>query len=189
MSVSTTVGAKAPRDAADNTGGLVESAWWDVAAPVSILIAPVVAFAAFHKYSYFTLEFLAGFGFFTLVGILIGLAIVRGPTWRKVAAITLLLTVYVDLQFGELLVGFDEFWSHATLPLALLVFLVFSLWLRQHLTLMITTIFGTIVLSTLLIPPRAALPNTRHTSRPNKAVASALWARPGWGRSRQASID
>lgn len=159
MSVSTTVGAKAPRDAADNTGGLVESAWWDVAAPVSILIAPVVAFAAFHRYSYFTLEFLAGLGFFTLVGILIGLAIVRGPTWRKVAAITLLLTVYVDLQFGELLVGFGGFWSHATLPLAFLVFLVLSLWLRQHLTLMITTIFGTIVLSTLLIPPRAALPN------------------------------
>lgn len=172
MSVSTTVSAKAPGHARDNTDGLVGSAWWDVAAPVSILVAPVVAFAAFHEYSYFTLEFLTGIGFFSLVGIVIGLAIFRGTTWRKIAAITLLLTIYVDLQFGELVLGIRSFWSHAILPLAFLAILVLSLWLRQHLTLLVTTVFSTIVLSTLLIPPRAAPPN--YPLSPQLATNAAL---------------
>lgn len=172
MSVSTTAGANAPETASDGAGGLVGSAWWDVAAPVSILIAPVVAFAAFHKYSYFTLEFLVGIGFFILVGAALGLVIVSGRPWRKIAVITSLLTVYVDLQFGELLLGIGGFWSHAMLPLTFLVFLGVSLWLHQHLTLMITTIFGTIVLSTLLIPPQAAAP--RYPVSPNLSANTGL---------------
>ncbi len=152
MSFSTITDAPASDVKPARTGRLTLSTLWDIAAPTTILVAPTLAFASFHNYSFFSPEIFVGIGLLACLGAILGYLIL-GRTKAKVIVIALLLTLYMDLQFAPVFVAAGPFWSKALLPLIALGFLALSVWLRQHLTLLATTFFGTIVISTLLFPP------------------------------------
>ncbi len=132
--------------------------WPDLAAPVLILVAPFLAFAAFHNYDHFTAEILAGAGALVAIGLIAGLAIATGGPWRKALLMAALLTLYVDFQFGQFFIFAKSYWSYLILIGAFAVFFGLSLLLRQHLSVIVAAILGTIVAATVLFPPSGAPP-------------------------------
>ena len=59
---------------------------WYLSAPMLILVTPVVAFAAYHNYSYFTVEWFAGLAISAIVGLALGLIVILTGRRTSIAA-------------------------------------------------------------------------------------------------------
>lgn len=136
--------------------------FWNLSAPVLILVTPLVAFAAYHNYSYFRMEWLAGAGISVMVGLLFGLGITvtskRARYPIKAILVALLLTYFVDIQFPEVIQSKILFWSIANLCAALTVFFIIGLFLQKHLMQISATVFAVMIATTIIFPPETTPP-------------------------------
>lgn len=134
-------------------------------APALILLAPLVGFLRYHNYDILRAETLLCIGLFILVGLAIGAFVALRPDLLRPAVIGLLLILILDLHLRSAeqvwpaqFVEWDLAWAHKFVVL-IAGFLVVTLvlmtvtWLvRQHLGTIVSSIFGVIVLASLLLP-------------------------------------
>lgn len=137
----------------------------NILAPALVLLTPLVGFLSYHRYDLWRTESLLSIGAVLLAGLAISAMIAIRAELLRPAAIGLLLVLFLDMQFRPRLDDWNGFLSRwhfgvedsADLLVAAIAILTFAslilCWfLRAHLGTIISCVFGTMVLSTLLLP-------------------------------------
>jgi len=134
-------------------------------APTLILLTPLVGFLRYHHYDILRAETLSCVGLVILVGLAISAFVELRPGLLRPAVIGLLLFLFLDLHLRSAeqvwvaqFARWDLAWAHklmvltAGLLVIALVFMTVTWLFRQHLGTIVSSIFGVIVLASLLLP-------------------------------------
>lgn len=146
-----------------NTAPFARLANW--MAPALILLTPLVGFLVYHHYDVLRAETLSCAGLFILIGLAISAFIELRPGLLRPAVIALLLILFLDLHLRSAeqawlaqFVRWDLAWAHklmvltAGLLIIALVLMTVTWMIRQHLGTIVSSIFGVVVLTSLLLP-------------------------------------
>jgi len=127
---------------------------YGLAAPVLLLLSPLVVFLKHNEYGIQRAESLFALGLFLVVGLLLGLIMLLGRTPARVVILALLATHILDMQ----MVGLKPLLALATaLAVSILTWI-----LRRH-ALRLATVIGAVMLLTSLFMPGGRL-IVRHES-------------------------
>ena len=133
------------------------TAAWDVAAAALTLVTPAFIYVTHHDYSYLAPEVLAFFGLLAAAGAVLGAVAAAGGRVVRAAAIGLALTLFMDIEFKELFQAGRVHWSGVKLAAAFLVLATASWFLHQHVTRIVAGIMATVLVATLVMPPKKVL--------------------------------
>ncbi len=147
------------------------SRWLDLLAPALVLLAPFVSFVKYHGYSLFRPEILLGLLLLGTLGVVSGLAIhIRERTIRPLV-IAGLVVLFVDVQYDLFKPLFQSVPARAGLALGIFAAtLVCGRLLGANLTKVVAAVFGTVLVSTLVLPVESGL--GAEAGRPEKPVPS-----------------
>ncbi len=134
-------------------------------APALILLTPLVGFLRYHHYDILRAETLSCVGLFILVGLAISAFVGLRPGLLRPAVIGLLLILALDLHLRSWeqvwiarFLNWELAWADkfmvliAGLLVIALVLMTVTWLIRQHLGTIVSSIFGVIVLTSLLLP-------------------------------------
>ncbi len=117
-----------------------------LAAPL-ILLTPFATFIGYNRYSYLNLEIALIVGVLLAVGLICGLAMLFGGWPIRALALASLTTLFIDFQFD----WFKDF-GKLSVFVAFGAVLLISFVLREHITRIVSVVFGTMFLMTLVLP-------------------------------------
>ncbi len=152
-----------PRERATLAGRLA-----NVAAPPLILLLPLVGFLHFHHYELWRPESVLSALPLIGLGLMISGFIALRPTLLRPAVTGLLLVVFLDFQFQsnlwidqllgwEVALGIKGAVAVGGALIIVLTLMSICWLLRRHLGIIVTTVFGVMVLTTVLLPPENIL--------------------------------
>ena len=127
------------------SGGNQQSPIFELIAPILLLIAPFVGFLKYHEYSVFTVEVAVAMSAIIAFGAVLGALALLGGRFVAAAIGTALLVFFIDFGFDGL-IGSGK-WLAAVVAMVFLGFYV----AHNHIAQIITAVFATIVVSTLVL--------------------------------------
>jgi len=119
---------------------------YDAIAPALLLLAPFVLFLKHNSYPYLTPETLLSYAGFAVVGGCLGFAAAVGGRITRSLLIAFLVTLFVDVQFDLLP------WWGKRVAVAFTVPFVLTWFLGNHASRILSAVFATIIVSSLLLP-------------------------------------
>lgn len=139
---------------------------FDMLAPTVVLITPFVSVVNYHDYGFLKPEIALCLTALIMTGLFCGLVFSFTGRVPKSFVMALALALYVDVQFPILLSTFTRF------VLAFAVFFTLNWLLSTHLSRIVVAVFGTILVTTLLLHSDKAVPKVTNSSEVSLASSN-----------------
>lgn len=141
------------------------SSVWDYLAAILSLTTPALFYLTHHDYNFFAPEVEIFLMIFVAGGLAFGFAVNKGALPVRTAVLALLLTLFIDVQFNEVIQFKGIFWGLVILSGVFTGFAVLAWILRQHLARVLVAVFAAMIVTIIIFPLEKALPEAFVSSK------------------------